>query len=164
MKIILIGYMGSGKTTIGKRLSKILEMPFYDADDYHNDKSIKKMKEELPLDDADRVSWLSLLSLRIRRWNLHGDAILACSALKRKYRYKLSNNNKVTFIFLDGKYDLIYKRLLERKNHFFTVPMLKSQFTTLEVPVNCIRISIDKSESDICLSIVNNIQKEVDAK
>src|SRR5690554_3574200 len=32
MKIILIGYMGSGKTVVGKGLSKELDLPFYDLD------------------------------------------------------------------------------------------------------------------------------------
>jgi shikimate kinase len=32
MKIILIGYMASGKTTIGKSLSEFLGIPFYDLD------------------------------------------------------------------------------------------------------------------------------------
>ena len=32
--IILIGMMGSGKSTISKSLSKILELPFLDMDDY----------------------------------------------------------------------------------------------------------------------------------
>lgn len=34
MKIILLGYMGSGKTTIGKKLSKKLYVPFFDLDHY----------------------------------------------------------------------------------------------------------------------------------
>jgi len=33
-RIILIGYMGAGKTTVGKALSKELGMPFYDLDWY----------------------------------------------------------------------------------------------------------------------------------
>lgn len=32
MKIILVGYMGSGKSTIGKLLSESLHVPFYDLD------------------------------------------------------------------------------------------------------------------------------------
>ncbi|WP_185849410.1 shikimate kinase [Blattabacterium cuenoti] len=32
MKITLIGYMGSGKTTVGKMLSKELDLDFYDLD------------------------------------------------------------------------------------------------------------------------------------
>lgn len=34
IRIILIGYMGAGKTTIGKALSKELGIPFYDLDWY----------------------------------------------------------------------------------------------------------------------------------
>ena len=33
-RIIFIGYMGAGKTTIGKALSKELDIPFYDLDWY----------------------------------------------------------------------------------------------------------------------------------
>ena len=32
MKIILVGYMASGKSTIGKLLSESLHIPFYDLD------------------------------------------------------------------------------------------------------------------------------------
>jgi len=34
MRIILIGFMGAGKTTIGRKLSKILNLNFYDLDIY----------------------------------------------------------------------------------------------------------------------------------
>ena len=34
IRIILIGYMGAGKTTVGKALSKELGIPFYDLDWY----------------------------------------------------------------------------------------------------------------------------------
>lgn len=34
MKIVLVGYMASGKSTIGKKLSKELNIPFFDLDDY----------------------------------------------------------------------------------------------------------------------------------
>ena len=32
-RIILIGFMGSGKTTLGKKLAKRLNIPFYDSDE-----------------------------------------------------------------------------------------------------------------------------------
>ena len=34
MKIVLVGYMGSGKTTIGKLIAKDLKLNFVDLDEY----------------------------------------------------------------------------------------------------------------------------------
>jgi shikimate kinase len=34
MKIILIGYMGSGKSNVGEELSKVIHLPFIDLDSY----------------------------------------------------------------------------------------------------------------------------------
>lgn len=38
MNIVLIGYRGTGKTVVGKALSRRLERPFYDADAYLEEK------------------------------------------------------------------------------------------------------------------------------
>ena len=154
-----MGVAGSGKSSIGLNLSKKLLIPFYDADDYHNIQNIEKMKKGLALNDSDRKSWLNLLALNMQEWNSEGDAFLACSALKKKYRLKLSKHNEVTFIFLNGNYDLIKKRLSQRKNHFFSKEMLQNQFETLEKPKNCIEISIDQSIENICLSIISKLKK-----
>ena len=97
-----MGVSGSGKTTVGTSLSKTFSVPFYDADDYHNHKNIEKMRKGLSLNDSDRKPWLNLLALKIKEWNSKGDAVLACSALKKDYRLILSQDNEVTFIFLDG--------------------------------------------------------------
>lgn len=44
-RIILIGYMGAGKTTVGKALAKELGLPFYDLDWYIETRMHKKVKE-----------------------------------------------------------------------------------------------------------------------
>ena len=43
-RIILIGYMGAGKTTVGKALAKELCMPFYDLDWYIESRMHKTVK------------------------------------------------------------------------------------------------------------------------
>lgn len=43
-RIILIGYMGAGKTTVGKALAKELHMPFYDLDWYIESRMHKTVK------------------------------------------------------------------------------------------------------------------------
>ena len=44
-RIILIGYMGAGKTTIGKALSKELGITFYDLDWYIENRMRKTVSE-----------------------------------------------------------------------------------------------------------------------
>lgn len=44
-RIILIGYMGAGKTTIGKDLAKELGLPFYDLDWYIETRMRKKVAQ-----------------------------------------------------------------------------------------------------------------------
>ena len=44
-RIILIGYMGAGKTTIGKILAKDLGIPFYDLDWYIETRMRKRVKQ-----------------------------------------------------------------------------------------------------------------------
>ncbi|MBM6992823.1 MAG: shikimate kinase [Prevotella sp.] len=44
-RIILVGYMGSGKTTVGKALSADLGMPFYDLDWYIESRMHKTVKQ-----------------------------------------------------------------------------------------------------------------------
>jgi len=44
-RIILIGYMGAGKTTIGKILAKELGVPFYDLDWYIETRMRKRVKQ-----------------------------------------------------------------------------------------------------------------------
>ena len=45
IRIILIGYMGAGKTTIGRALAKELGIPFYDLDWYIESRMRKKVPQ-----------------------------------------------------------------------------------------------------------------------
>lgn len=45
IRIIIIGYMGAGKTTVGKALSKDLGIPFYDLDWYIETRMHKTIKQ-----------------------------------------------------------------------------------------------------------------------
>ena len=45
VRIILIGYMGAGKTTVGRALSKELDIPFYDLDWYIENRMRKKVPQ-----------------------------------------------------------------------------------------------------------------------
>jgi carbohydrate kinase (thermoresistant glucokinase family) len=45
-------------------------------------------------------------------------------------------------VYLEGSFDLIMERMQKRKDHFMKANMLKSQFETLEIPHDAIRVSI----------------------
>lgn len=160
--IIVMGVSGTGKSTIGQLLATAMEIPFYDADDFHPEANIDKMASGVPLTDQDREPWLLTLGEQIAVWEQAGGAVLACSALKEKYRHTLSTipKSQMTLIHLLGSYDLINQRLAARKGHFLDPKILKSQFEDLEIPTNAIRINIDQSPQKIVEEMQSKMNKK----
>ena len=137
MIIIVFGVSGSGKTTVGRALAERLGCEFADADDFHSAENVEKMRSGIPLDDDDRAGWLSdLRELIDERFSAGTDLVLACSALKQKYRDYLSENSEVRFVYLRGTFETISRRLIERPNHFMNPSLLRSQFDALEEPTD----------------------------
>lgn len=155
MIFIISGVAGSGKTTVGTLLSEKLELPFFDADDFHPPENIEKMRSGVPLNDGDRVAWLRKLSLKVPSWEKKGGAVLACSALKEFYRQVLIpiESDKVTWIVLHGPKSVLSERLRNRKNHFFNARLLDSQFEIFEIPSYGWHFNIE----DSCERIVDRI-------
>lgn len=157
--IVIMGVSGCGKTSVGELLSKKLNIPFYDGDNFHPKENIEKMKNNIPLNDDDRLPWLKELSKNITSWKKNEGAILACSALKESYR-KILNAYKNTdyWVVLNGDYQLICDRISKRKNHFMKPDLLKSQIETLEVPNYGLHINISMSLPEIVNTITQNIK------
>jgi gluconokinase len=133
--VIVFGVSGAGKTTIGKLLAQEPGWHFYEADDFHSQANINKMRRGIPLTDEQRSPWLESLRHLIKRSLEVGEnAVLACSALKRAYRERLSVSHEVKFVFLRGDYALIEKQLRRRHGHFMNPELLRSQFADLEEP------------------------------
>jgi gluconokinase len=154
MIIIIMGVAGSGKTTIGSLLARELGWKFYDADDFHSESNRAKMSQGIALTDEDRAGWLmSLKELITQNIQQKASAILACSALKNSYRDVLKVNEQVKFIYLQGTYEQIKKRLNDRTGHFMPAGMLNSQFQTLEEPQNIFTINIEHTPPEI-ISII----------
>src|SRR5437667_11970543 len=66
MIIVLMGVTGSGKTTVGRLLAEDLGWTYVDADDFHSEPNLEKMKGGIPLNDADRKPWLESLRESVR--------------------------------------------------------------------------------------------------
>ena len=155
MVYILMGVAGSGKTTVGKKMSKIFNYRFYDADSFHPQINIDKMKQRLALDDNDRLPWLLKLSEHIKVWNSSDNVFLACSSLKSEYRKILTNNyiEDVKFIYLDVEYNVALNRLNLRKDHFFSSSLLQSQFNILEISNEMVTVNANQNVELICEEI-----------
>ena len=156
MVIVLMGVTGSGKTTIGRLLSKQLGWSYYDADDFHPSANVEKMHNGIPLNDQDRKPWLEALRNLIRNCLEHNESsVLACSALKESYRQYLLLDERVKLIYLKGDYELIKKRLNKRRGHYMNPKLLDSQFDTLEEPTDAISVDVSSTPKQIVKTIRN---------
>jgi gluconokinase len=159
MALVVMGVSGCGKTTVGRLLAQRLDWPFFDADDLHSAENIEKMRRAIPLTDDDRASWLDTLANLLKTQLAAGQSmVLACSALRQVYREHIrGGQNSVYFIYLKGNYELILKRLQQRRGHYMPPAMLSSQFATLEEPEDALTIEINDSPAQITDQIIHEL-------
>ena len=161
MIVILMGVSGSGKTTIGTLLAKRAGVTFADADDYHSAANKQKMAAGHALDDDDRQPWLETLNHLLRGWaESASGGVLACSALKEKYRATLAAGmpeHTVHFVLLELSREMIAKRMAERHHEFMSPALLDSQLATLELPKDALRIVNDKTPDEVVQQILSQL-------
>jgi gluconokinase len=134
--LVIMGVSGSGKTTIAVLLAARLRWELADADSFHSQANLQKMRSGIALTDEDRWPWLHAIAAWIdetRRAGRRG--IVTCSALKRSYRDILVGERPdVRLVYLKGDAELIGQRLAKRQGHFMPTALLQSQFEALEEP------------------------------
>jgi gluconokinase len=140
--VILMGVAGSGKTLIGRALAAELGWRFVDADDFHSDANIARMRAGIALDDDERGPWLNALHATIARTlDRREHLALACSALKERYRHALRGGlRSIRFVHLVADEETLRKRLASRSDHFAGLALLRSQLEALEPPANALTI------------------------
>ena len=160
MIVILMGVSGVGKTTIGQVLSDRLGWALFDADEFHSPASIEKMRNGIPLEDADRWPWLDRMNAMLVEKEGRGESVLlACSALKQVYRDRLAKGAAdLRWIYLKGSVDLIRKRVEARKGHYMKAGLLESQFAALEEPGNALGVDINDTPDAIANFILRRLQ------
>ena len=156
---IVMGVSGSGKTSVGKSLAEHLGWDFYDADDFHPQANVEKMATGMPLDDSDRTPWLAALhDLISSSLTQNRPGVLACSALKERYRRRLLEGNAgVQLVYLKGSYELIWSRMIVRKDHYMKPHMLQSQFDALEEPSDALTVDISLPVDEILQVVIKQM-------
>ena len=149
--VVVMGVAGCGKTEIGRQLAQQLSLPFIEGDQFHPEANVEKMRNGVPLTDADRAGWLQILVQQLQQ---HTDgAVLACSALKKQYRDLFRTNTQAPhFIFLQITETLAKQRVAERCGHFYPPSLVTSQFQTLEAPLD---------EVDVCTVEADQLIEQV---
>jgi gluconokinase len=149
MIVVLMGVCGCGKTTVGHALAQALHWPFFDADDFHPEANVARMRAGIPLTDEDRWPWLDRLAQEMAAINAHGGhAVLACSALRQAYRDRLARAGDVRFVHLRGDRATLASRLSARPGHYMPVSLLDSQLATLEEPTGAAVVDIRSSVAE----------------
>jgi carbohydrate kinase (thermoresistant glucokinase family) len=148
--LIVAGVAGSGKTTVGALLAAQLGWRLADADSFHSEANVAKMRAGVPLTDADREPWLhAITDWMDERIAAGQSAVVTCSALKRAYRDDLlAGRPAATMVFLEVSREELERRLLTRPDHFFPEKLLDSQLAALEPPAPGERVQTVLEDGD----------------
>lgn len=134
--LVLMGVSGSGKSTIGHELQRLLRWPFQEGDELHPFANVEKMRSGRPLDDADRLPWLAAIGRWIdQRLAAHEPGIITCSNLKCAYRQiTVGTRQGVHLVYLKGQEQMIHDRIVRREHRYMPPALLHSQVEALEEP------------------------------
>jgi gluconokinase len=134
--IVVMGVSGCGKSTVAAGLAQRLGWDFAEADTFHSVANVEKMRSGIALTDEDRWPWLDAIAAWIDAARAQGrPCIVACSALKRRYRERLAGtHDDVLFVYLKGTYETVEARLAGRSGHYMPLSLLRSQYDALEEP------------------------------
>ena len=125
--VVVMGVSGSGKTTVAELLAKQLGWQFMEGDRLHPPANVEKMRQGIPLTDADRAPWLDRIGEELKSWAAEGrSGVMTCSALKRAYRDRIrSARPDVRFVYLKGSEALIAGRVAARHHEYMPASLLQ---------------------------------------
>ena len=163
MIVILMGVSGSGMSTIGQQLARGLGWCFVEGDDLHPIANVEKMRQGIPLTDADREPWLQAIGQQISQLQQAKQAaVITCSALKQRYREGLQSTQPpgtLQFVYLKASPAVLRSRLTQRQGHFMQASLLDSQLAALEEPTQAITIGL--TATDTTTQIVAQIRQQL---
>lgn len=118
MKIILVGYMGCGKSTIGKELSKNVGIPFYDLDEIIQNSEGESIKKIFSV--KGEIYFRKIESLIFKNFIKNNDNfILALGGGTPCYanNHEILQESDITSFYLKGSIATLTKRLAKEKEN-----------------------------------------------
>jgi len=148
MKIFLIGFMGAGKTFIGKKLAAELNLPFYDLD-----KELEK-KAAITIEQIfiqlEEPFFREIESGLLLNWNKDGIAATGGGIVEKAENRYFLKNNKIISIWLNPIWKTIEKRIILSAR-----PLVKKLSTSEIKKLWQNRLPLYKECSDLVISKEN---------
>ncbi len=143
MTIFLCGFMGCGKSTIGKKLAAVTDRNFIDMDEYIENKAGLSIPEIFSEKGEEHFRELETKAVKaLGKTN----AVIACGGgamLKKINADEAKKNGKV--IYLELPFEICYERIRDDRNR--PIVMNNTKDTLREIYNN--RISLYENNSDI---------------
>ena len=117
MKIIVLGYMASGKSTIGKEVSKKLDMNFIDLDVYISEQEKKSISEIFKI--KGEIYFRKIENLYLKELlNNEGDFVLSLGGGTPCYanNMELIQSSKAKSIYIQASIPTVVTRLIKEKS------------------------------------------------
>ncbi len=118
MKIILVGYMGSGKSTVGQLLSEKIAIPFYDLDVLIEEKENKRIPEIFK--EKGEIYFRKIEHKVLNEFIANNnDFVLALGGGTPCYanNHSVLQEKGVNSIYLNTSVDELTNRLLQQRNN-----------------------------------------------
>lgn len=158
--IVLIGFMGTGKTAVGKRLAALLNKEFYDTD--QEVEAVTGMSIAQLYSRYGEVRFRSEEKLAVNRLAQRDDCVIATGGSVALERYNIDLlSEKGVLVCLSARPDIIYERVRRRNNRpilqkgdlYETILKLMAQ---REFIYKCADFYIDTSDMEF-QDIINSI-------
>lgn len=131
--ILVMGICGTGKSTVARGIADRIGGCFIEADLFHDEASVARMRAGQPLTDDMRWGWLDRLGAALIAAPRRG--VLACSALGLAHRDRLrASAGPLDIVFLHGERALIEARMKARQGHYMPASLIDSQLEALQPP------------------------------
>lgn len=156
--IILVGFMGTGKTTIGRRVSGKLNMDFYDTDEYIKKCEGMSVADVLTKKGAKYFEGAQRFAVQNICENKNALIATGGSTLSDEKCREILFNNGVT-VWLRARPETIYENLTNSRNK-----RVELAGKSLEEIIEIINIySEDYKKSDIIIDVDENTNRDIDA-
>lgn len=156
--IILVGFMGTGKTTIGRRVSGKLNMDFYDTDEYIKRCEGMSVADVMTKKGAKYFEGAQRFAVQNICENKNALIATGGSTLSDEKCSEILFNNGIT-VWLRAKPETIYENLINSRNR-------RAELTgkSLEEIIEIIKeYSEDYKKSDVIIDVDDNTNRDIDA-